>query len=231
MFKTLITLARGQSHAAAQSVADTNAMILLDQQMRDACANGERARRALAIARAQSSHEAERIAGLRARVADFEARAVAALEGGREDLAGEAAEAIAALENEAAAAEAAQNRFAKECARLARLTAEAERRLSELETGRRAARAAEAVRRLRSQGAPALGGGSSALQDAEATLRRLRERQREDEAVADELETVSRQGGVEDLRDRLEDAGFGDATKSSAAAILARLRQRRRPQA
>ena len=37
------------------------------------------------------------------------------------------------------------------------MTANAERRLGELERGRRAARAAEAVRRLRSQGAEPLG--------------------------------------------------------------------------
>lgn len=226
MFKTLLTLARGQSHAAAQAVADANALVILDQQMRDASANLDRARRALAIAKAQAAHEDERISGVRARIGDLETRAVEALNAGRDDLAAEAAETIAGLEDETRSAAAAQASFARECGRLGQITAQAERRLADLERGRRAARAAEAVRRLRFQGAPALGGGDSALRDAEATLKRLREHQREDEAIASELEAVSPGTDADRMRDKLESAGFGDPTKSSARSVLERLRQR-----
>jgi phage shock protein A len=222
MIKTLITIFRGRQAEAIERVADANALTILDQHIRDATGDLDRARRALAIATAQDAAEARRAENLKARVADLEIRAAAALGAGREDLAREAAEAIANLENDLTAAAAAKARFARECAKLKAMTANAERRLVELERGRRAARAAEAVRRLRSQGDERVGGGASALQDAEATLKRLRDRQLEDEAATDAIESPD---GVETIDDKLEAAGFGDPTRSTAASVLERLRK------
>jgi phage shock protein A len=221
MIKTLITIFRGRQAEAIERVADANALTILDQHIRDATGDLDRARRALAIATAQDAAEARRADNLKARVADLEIRAAAALGAGREDLAREAAEAIANLENDLTAA-AAKARFARECAKLKAMTANAERRLVELERGRRAARAAEAVRRLRSQGDERVGGGASALQDAEATLKRLRDRQLEDEAATDAIESPD---GVETIDDKLEAAGFGDPARSTAASVLERLRK------
>jgi hypothetical protein len=106
------------------------------------------------------------------------------------------------------------------------MTANAERRMVELERGRRAARAAEAVRRLRSRGEEHLGGGASALRDAEATLKRLRERQLEDEAATEAIEAMEGVNGAELVTEKLESAGFGGSTKPNAKSVLERLRQR-----
>src|ERR1700746_24046 len=100
MLKTLITLVRGRTVAIAEEVADQNALLILDQQMRDATAALDRAKKALAIAIAQEGQDAQRLDAPRARIDDLETRAVAALEAGRDDLATEAAEAIATLEAE-----------------------------------------------------------------------------------------------------------------------------------
>jgi len=227
MIKTFITFFRGKNYEAIEAFADANAMTLLDQQIRDAGADLDRARRALAIANAQDEAEARRIAGLAARIADLEARAGAALDAGREDLAIEGAEAIAALETDLSVAKAAAESFSRECAKLRAMTGNAERRLGELERGRRAARAAEAVRRLRSQGEAQIGGGSSALRDAEATLKRLRERQLEDEAATQAIEAMEGTSGADLIAGKLEAAGFGDATKPSAKSVLERLRNRK----
>jgi phage shock protein A len=223
MIKTLITIMRGRQAESVERAADVHALTILDQHMRDATGDLDRARRALAIATAQDMGEGRRADSLRARVADLETRAAAALGAGREDLAREAAETIATLENDLTAAAAAKARFARECAKLKAMTAAAERRLAELERGRRAARAAEAVRRLRSQGEERIGGGASALQDAEATLNRLRARQLEDEAATEAIESPE---GVATIDEKLEAAGFGDPTRSTAASVLERLRQR-----
>jgi len=226
MIKTFLTFFRGKNYEAVEAFADANALTMLDQQIRDAGSDLDRARRALAIANAQDDAEARRIEGLAARIADLETRAAAALEAGCEDLAIEGAEAIATLETGLGVAQAARASFSRECAKLKTMTGNAERRLAELERGRRAARAAEAVRRLRSQGEVQLGGGSSALRDAEATLKRLRERQLEDEAATQAIEAMEGLSGADLIAGKLEAAGFGDATRPTAKSVLERLRNR-----
>ena len=146
MLKTLITLVRGRTALIAEEVADQNALVILDQQMRDATGALDRAKKALAVAIAQESQEAQRLDATRARIADLETRAVAAIEAGREDLATEAAEAIATLEAERDASLTARALFAAEIAKLKGHVLQQQMRFSQLERGRRIARAAEAVR-------------------------------------------------------------------------------------
>jgi phage shock protein A len=188
MFKTLFALVRGAAAAAEEEVIDRSALLILDQQIRDAATAVERGKRALAVAVAHDEAEGKRLEATLARLADLEERAVAALAGGREDLASEAAESIAMMEADRDAVREARATFAREIAHLKKATADAGRRLAELERGRRIAHAAEAVRRLKARG-PARAGGAAALSDAEATLRRLRERQAEDAAVDASLES------------------------------------------
>src|SRR6185312_10292327 len=136
MFKTVVTLFRGSVAVAEEELQDRTALLILDQQMRDAAAAVERSKRALALAIAQDQQEGKRLEVTCARIAGLEIRASAALDGGREDLARETARAL----------------FASEIARLKRHVANAEARIGELDRGRRIARAAEAVRTLRRGG-------------------------------------------------------------------------------
>ena len=152
MSKSFWTLLRGAVHAAEQDAIDRSALLILDQHIRDAAAGIERAKRALAVAIAQDEAEGRRLDSTLARIADLEERATAALAAGREELATEAAEAIAMMEADRDAIREARALFAKEIARLRRDVAGASHRLNELERGRRIAHAAEAVRRLRSGG-------------------------------------------------------------------------------
>jgi phage shock protein A len=225
MFKTLFTLVRGAAAAAEGGVIDRSALLILDQQIRDAATAVERGKRALAVAVAHDEAEGKRLEATLARLADLEERAVAALAGGREDLASEAAESIAMMEADRDAVREARSTFASEIAHLKKATADAGRRLAELERGRRIAQAAEAVRRLKARG-PVYGGGVAALSDAEATLRRLRERQAEDAAIDASLELLDASAAADTVATRLEAAGFGKRTRSTAADVLDRLRKR-----
>ena len=216
---------RGASYAAEQEVLDRSALLILDQHIRDAAAGIERAKRALAVAIAQDEAEGKRLDTTLARIADLEERAAAALGAGREDLATEAAEAIAMMEADRDAMREARAMFAKEIARLRRDVTGANHRLNELERGRRIAHAAEAVRRLRA-GGPQASTGPVGLAEAEATLRRLRERQAEDAAVDAAMETLDTGSAGTSITDRLEAEGFGRRTKPTAASVLERLRQR-----
>ena len=226
MLKTLVTLVRGRTFAIAEEVADQNALLILDQQMRDASGTLDKAKKALAVAVAQDGQESQRLDTTRARIEDLETRAVAAIEAGRDDLATEAAEAIATLEAERDASLTARAFFAAEINKLKGHVLQQQMRFSQLERGRRIARAAEAVRvarRGRIEGAPIFAG---TLAEAEATLDRLREHQVEADAAEAALDALDAANGPIAIAERLSAEGFGPRLRPSAADILARLKER-----
>ena len=226
MLKTLVTLVRGRTFAIAEEVADQNALLILDQQMRDASGTLDKAKKALAVAVAQDGQESQRLDTTRARIEDLETRAVAAIEAGRDDLATEAAEAIATLEAERDASLTARAFFAAEINKLKGHVLQQQMRFSQLERGRRIARAAEAVRvarRGRIEGAPIFAG---TLAEAEATLTRLREHQVEADAAETAFDAIDAATGPVAVAEKLSADGFGPRLRANAADIMARLRER-----
>jgi phage shock protein A len=217
MFKQLVTLLRGKSHDAAEALPARNALVILDQQLRDAGAAIRAARRALAMAIAEDQQEAARIAATGSRIAGLEDRTRAALAGGREDLALQAAETIAELEMDRDAAAQAQHTLRAETGRLRAMVHQAERRFAELQRGRRAVRLGNAT-----SANPLSSMDSSALNDAEATLAALQTRQITQANAEAALRELSPAPGQ--MEDRLAQAGFGPATRPTAAAVLARLK-------
>ena len=226
MLKTLITLVRGHTYAIAEEVADQNALLILDQQMRDATGALDTAKKALAVAIAQESQESQRLDGTRAQIEDLETRAVAAIEAGRDDLAAEAAETIATLEGERDASLTARALFATEIAKLKGHVLQQQMRFSQLERRRRIARAAEAVRvarRGRIEEAPIFAG---TLAEAETTLARLREHQIEADTAEAAFEALDAATGPIAVAEKLSAEGFGPRLRPNVADVLARLRKR-----
>src|SRR5262245_29273457 len=223
MLKTIVTLVRGAAFRAEEELADRSALLILDQQIRDAATGIERSKRALAVAIAQDEAEGKRLDITLKGIADLEERATAALAGGRDDLACEAAEAIAVMEADRDAIREARSAFAADINQLKATVANAGRRLQELERGRRIALAAESVRRLKVTGTGTA--GPTALAEAEATLKRLRHRQAEDAAAQVAYDALDPGLNPDGTASRLEAAGFGRRTRPTAASVLARLRE------
>ena len=162
-------------------------------------------------------------ARLSARIADLEGRAVSALEQEKHDLAREAAETIAMLEAERETSLEAQRCFETEIARLKRIVRASEARLRDLERGQRIAVATETTARLRDTAADS---GQSSLRDAEATLARLRARQKQMEVTEAAMAEMERSGDPAALAEKLAAAGCGAPPKHSAEEILKRLAAR-----
>ncbi|MGH6836682.1 MAG: PspA/IM30 family protein [Methylocella sp.] len=226
MFKALITLAKGRVFATGERLADQNALVILDQQMRDASAAVDRAKKALAVAIAQDKQEEQRLAATRRQIADLEQRAISALAAGRDDLAQKAAEAIAGLETDANAAQTARDIFAVEIAKLERHVGKQSTRLADLDRGRRIARAAQAVRIARQGRVETACGFQNTLMEAEATLARLRAQQTEADAAEEALDTLEAAPASETIAEKMAAEGFGPPIEARPADILARLKAR-----
>lgn len=217
MFKQILTLLRGQAHEAGAHIAQRNALVLLDQQIRDAGSAIRTAQRVLASAMAEDQQEGQRLIAITNRLAGLEERARAALAAKREDLALLAAETITGLEMDREAGAQAQRLIATEITRLRQIVQDAERRFAELQRGRRLTRIGEAA--IQSK---LVGIDTNALREAETTLTALRTRQ-EAQAIAQETlqQLTATPGQVEE---RLSQAGFGTPPRPTAASVLERLK-------
>jgi phage shock protein A len=194
--------------------------------MRDATAAFDSAKKSLAIAIAQDRRERQRLEATQTSIADLESRAVAAIQAGRDELAAEAAEAIADLEAERDASIAACALFDEEIKKLKAYLRQHQLRLSQLDRGRRIARAAESVRSARRGRVEAASLFQGTLVEAEMTLSRLRERQTEAETAEAAFDTLNLVADPAAITARLAAANFGARTKPNAADILDRLRLR-----
>jgi len=220
MFKTLLTLCRGATHAAEQEFIDNNAHLLLQQQMRDAGREVAAARQSVAVAIAQNRQEQVQHEKLLSRLAELESRTLEAIAQDRQDLAREAAEMIALMEAERDASQEAQSQFVSEITRLKANVRSAESKLRELQRGQRIAAATSNTQKLRSHSPDT---GMSSLGEAEATLTRLRARQTRMDLTDQALTEMAQTGDPQTTIRKLAEAGCGAPQKTSADDVLARL--------
>lgn len=223
MFKRITTLIRAGAADAEEAFTDAQALTILRQQLRDAAEGLEGAKRAVAVVMAYAAREQQSAARIAGQIADLETRALAALGRGREDLATEAATAIADLQAEAEATARAIAHYDAETRRLRETVNLAEQRLRALQRGRQIADAASRTHKLRGT---LPDGVTASLTEAEATLARLQARQSHAEAVESAMSELGRAASAEATVARLAAAGCGAALRPEAAQVLARLREK-----
>ncbi|WP_375462229.1 PspA/IM30 family protein [uncultured Enterovirga sp.] len=222
MIRTMQLLLRGAIADNAQAMHDANAVAILRQQIRDAAGALAGARRELAVAMAYHAAELRALDAIASRIETVSDGARKALADGREDLGREAAALIAALEDEREDRRAAMSGFAAEIERLKQLVAHGQDRLRDLDRGLQTARAAEAIRRAGINGRRVVTLSSGALNEAEETLSRLRDRHRNEDDLCDALASLERDA-VAGVEDRLDAAGYGKR-RTDPQAVLDRLR-------
>jgi phage shock protein A len=221
MLKTVFTIFRSRTYDAAEALTDAQAMPILRQKLRDCAAGVETARRSVAMVMAYAEREKKSAIRVAEQLADLESRALDAIAKGREDLATEAAGAIAHLEAERDTIARAIATYDGEITRLRRVLGESENRLRDLQRGQRLALATEHTQTVRDRAPKAV---VSSLDEAEATLVRLQTRQADAEATRAAIAELSAGSSADAMRDRLAAAGCGAPLRPDAAAVLERLR-------
>ncbi|MEM6383062.1 MAG: PspA/IM30 family protein [Pseudomonadota bacterium] len=228
MLKMINTLSKALLSTATDRAGERHAVTILGQQVREAAASVQNAKKAVALVKAQSEQERQRAAKVHATIADLETRARAALEKNEEKLAQEAAEAIAVLEDERASSQRAQDAFAHELKRLTAKVHNAQARLRELQRGQRVVTARDQVRKVGNRLSVA---DEGALSDAEETLTKIEERQQALDLADSAYAELSVSEDPSDIVDRLADAGCGTSKTTRADDVLARLKKTPEPDA
>ncbi|OBY28017.1 PspA/IM30 family protein [Leisingera sp. JC1] len=222
MFNTLKTLITGANARAEEQLRETYSIELISQKIREADANLKAAKLTLASLIQRQRAEQRQVDTLEERIRDLMSRAGEALEGGREDLARSAAQAVADMENELAVRRQTLDRLDTRILQLRQSVETASRRITDLKQGAIAARATrreqDLQRRLHRHT-----GGDSPAEEAEALIRDVL--QRDDPFEQGEiLREIDGELSRTTIADDLADAGFGPRSRSTAADVLSRLK-------
>ena len=220
MYRQFSALFRSSAHTAAETIIDANAVTILRQHIRDSALNITKSRHAVATAMALHEQEISHHQRLVAQIKDLEARAEEAITAKKMDLAREAAEAIAHLENERDTSVAAQERFSTQIGELKSQLRAAQAKLRDLQRREKLAVATERTHKIHAS-APTR--TFSSLSDAEQTLDRLENRQNKKDLVHKAELQLQQEGNQSSVKERLAAAGCGKPVQSSADAVLARL--------
>lgn len=221
-----ITALRGGLNEAGEAVVDSQALRILDQEVRDASEELNQSKGALAEIMARQKLSAEKVKQLEAKIAEHEGYALKALEKGDESLAGEVAQKIADFENVLANERDAGAGFAENAKQLREAVSQAEHNIRHLKQQVDTVKAVDNVQRAQAAVAERFSGSNAKLRTAMDSLERIKEKHALEAAKMNAARELAGDVPQTDLQRKLEDAGIAPRGKQ-ASDILARLKEKK----
>ncbi|MDQ2091641.1 PspA/IM30 family protein [Marimonas arenosa] len=197
-------------------------MELIDQKIRESEVNLTAAKATLASLIQRQKSESRQADALKTRIATMTRRTREALEAGNEALAGEAAEAIARMEDELALRAETAARLDHQVLRRRSSVEAGHCRIIDLKQGAIQARAVKREQTMQARLSKTLSGPDAASQ-AEAPIARVLDRDDPFEQT-EILKGIDAELGHDGLASRMAEAGFGPATRVTGRAVLDRLK-------
>ncbi|MFN3579332.1 MAG: PspA/IM30 family protein [Pseudomonas sp.] len=226
VWSKLLTAVRGGAHEVGEAVVDSQALRILDQEIRDADEELHRSRDALAGIMAKQKLAAQRVKTLESKVAEYEQYALKALDSGNETLAREVAEKIANLETELNGERQQADAFAASVAQLRKAVAQAEGNIKRLKQQVDTVKATESVHKAQLAVSQRHGGSQAKMHTALESLERIKKKQAERGARMEAAEELAADSAPEEaLESKLRAAGI-TPDAGSADSVLARLKNR-----
>ena len=222
MFKTLRTIFLGRAAREVQSLETQNAVIIIEQKIREAEAGQALAKRGLAALLTRSKSESKSLAFIDTRITDLESRTKQALDAGQDALAYDGAKLLATLENERTIRRQTLTSADEKAARIRLVIEKTHRQLIDLRQGLITARAVEAERKAVTSIKGDLS-AASALAEGEAVLERLLQSPDPIDEI-EALEQIEADLSGDNVIHKMTEAGFGASDKIRPEDILARFK-------
>ena len=219
----MMTALRGGINEAGEAVVDSQALRILDQEIRDASEELKQSKDSLAAIIAREKLAKEKCSQLKAQIEEHEGYAVKALEQENESLALEVAEKIAALENQLKLETDSANNFAQSASDLRNAINQTDTNLKRLKQQVDTVKATENVQRAQEAVAERHSGSNSKLRTAMDSLERIKEKQALKSATMKAASELAAENGDTSLNGKLEAAGI-TTTGKSAEDVLAKLK-------
>ncbi len=225
LWHRLVTAVRGGVNELGEAIADTQALRILDQEIRDNDAELHRVRAALAETMARYKVAQEHLAAANAKLDEYEGYALKALKAGEDALLREIAAKIALLEIERDGHASQVSGYADGIAHLRKVVAQHETTIKRLKQQVDTVRATESVQRAQVAVAQRREGSDVRVRTALDSLERIKRRQAERSAQLEAAEAIAGDPQDDALDAKLRQAGI-IADDDRAEAVLARLKQK-----
>lgn len=222
MLTTLKTLFTGANARAEERVRDTFALELIDQKIRETEAQLKAAKATLASLMQRERSEQRLYDAVTGRIETMLTRTKEALKEGRDDMAAQAAEAIATMENEAQLRKDTLSRLEMQITRLKTSVGAAHRRIIDLKQGAITAKAMRREQQMQSRLNSTIASTSSADEAEELIAKVIGKDDPFEQSQI--LAEINDDLNHNTLEDRMAAQGFGPATKVTAQDVLNRLK-------
>jgi phage shock protein A len=221
----MMTALRGGLNEAGEAVVDSQALRILDQEVRDASEELKLSKNSLAEIMARQKLAEEKCTVLQAQVDKHEGYAVKALEKGDESLARDVAGKIADLEVQHVQEQEAANNYTASATKLRSAIKQAEHNIKRLKQQVDTVKATENVQRAQAAVADRHSGSNSKMRTAMDSLERIKEKQALKDAQMSAASELVEDAVDDSLQAKLEEAGIASSA-SSADDILERLKRK-----
>jgi len=226
ILKKLLTAVRGAASDAGEAIVDTQAIRIMEQEMRDAKKQLNVAKENLTKIMAEKMGVEREVKRLQKSVTEHEAYAMQALEKNDETLALQVADKIAELTNELETQTALLNSYSDNVKTLKQSITTTERNIKSLERELSVVKTTESVQKANAAAAAKFSGSGSSLSSASESLERIKSKQQKRSDQMKAAMELQREQGDGDLQSKLKAAGIVNS-ESSGNDILARIKAKR----
>jgi phage shock protein A len=221
----MLTALRGGVNEAGEAMIDTQALRILDQEVRDASNELKQSKESLVSIIAQQKVAEKKVNALKESITEYEGYAIKALSKEDEVLAMEVAEKIANLENQLVTESNSVEGFSTSSNNLKSAIATADNNIKRLKQQIDTVKATESVQRAQESVSQRYAGSNSKLQTAMDSLERIKEKQQLTAAKLQAASELDIDAGEQSLQEKLEKAGIAPQAQQ-ASSVLERLKNK-----
>lgn len=221
----MMTALRGGATEVGEAVIDSQAMRILDQEVREASEELRQSKDALANIIARQKLAEEKTSQLRKTISENEGYASKAIDKGEDALALEVAQKIADLENQLDTEASQGQEFANSANDLRNAIKQAEQNIRRLKQQVDTVKATENVQRAQAAVAEKHSGSNSKMRTAMDSLERIKEKQALKSAQMKAAVEVANDTPNDSLQEKLRSAGIV-SSEHSAQEVLERLKKK-----
>ena len=223
VWSKLLTALRGGANEMGEAMVDSQALRILDQEIRDADLELRKSKEALAEIMAKQKLAASRLQITHQKIGEYEGYALRALETNDEALALEVAGKVAVLESQRDEEESQSTAYTQSVEELRSAINTAQNNIKRLKQQADTVKATESVQRAQATVAGRYTGSQSRVQNALDSLDRIKQKQAERGARLQSAAELAREGSEDALEAKLRAAGI-TPQQGSAQTVLERLK-------